>query len=369
MALIILCCRKTSYFSFTHTQLLCYALLKIVLKDVIALDVYCKELLCSYFMKTIMFWMSEELPLSIWKPENLISCFMRCFRRLIYYVEYSVCPHYIIPENNLFENKIKDHAQEMLFNKLICLNNYGWQCILKSDQISINNEPRCLHVYSVKHLLSPVIDAAANLLSKRKLRMEKAIHLVLSMKSSKIKYLYTHYISKYCLNGHNLLPFDDIYGNKSTYKQCKTYTCTLLLNTRHDAVSGWLLIASLFYRTKQHNKALVILRYSLFKCTTEKIYTDMNLSHVNFELFNLNVFRKMPIVQMEKLLLLNHVDFFPRSTLIPGELQMEVDRSNFCIPPVIYVHFLSVLCHWHLNNTKDCFDSLKDLQLTVRKEY
>ncbi|VDI49266.1 cyclic GMP-AMP synthase, partial [Mytilus galloprovincialis] len=122
--------------TFTHTQLLCYALLKIVLKDVLAIHSECKDLLCSYFLKTIMFWISEELPLSIWKPNNLIPCFMRCYKRLIYCVEHSVCLHYFIPENNLFENKIEGRSREILLEKLSTLHSYGWQCVLFSDQIS-----------------------------------------------------------------------------------------------------------------------------------------------------------------------------------------------------------------------------------------
>ncbi|XP_076086785.1 cyclic GMP-AMP synthase-like receptor 2 [Mytilus galloprovincialis] len=98
--------------TFTHTQLMCYALLKIFLKDVIANDSECKDLLCSYFLKTIIFWISEELPSSVWKPDNLIPCFMRCFSRLVYCVEYSVCLHYFIPENNMFENKTEGHARD-----------------------------------------------------------------------------------------------------------------------------------------------------------------------------------------------------------------------------------------------------------------
>ncbi|XP_063414860.1 cyclic GMP-AMP synthase-like [Mytilus trossulus] len=101
--------------TFTHTQLLCYALLKILLKDVISTYTECEDLLCSYFLKTIMFWISEELPQSIWKPETLIHCFMRCLRRLIYSVDYSICLHYFIPENNLFENKIEGRADNLTF--------------------------------------------------------------------------------------------------------------------------------------------------------------------------------------------------------------------------------------------------------------
>lgn len=76
-----------------------------------------------------MFLVSEELPTSIWQPKNLMHCFMRCFKRLIYCVENSVCPHYFIPENNLFEQTIKRHAQKVLLNKLHILNSYGWRCI------------------------------------------------------------------------------------------------------------------------------------------------------------------------------------------------------------------------------------------------
>ncbi|VDI09412.1 Hypothetical predicted protein [Mytilus galloprovincialis] len=122
--------------TFTHTQLLCYALLKILLKDVISTYTECEDLLCSYFLKTIMFWISEELPQSIWKPETLIHCFMRCLRRLIYSVDYSICLHYFIPENNLFENKIEGRARRILLDKLYKLHSYGWRCILFSDQLS-----------------------------------------------------------------------------------------------------------------------------------------------------------------------------------------------------------------------------------------
>lgn len=54
-------------YTCTHTQLLCYALMKKMLKDVIDLlvsiiDKDCGTILCSYFLKTIVFWISEELP-------------------------------------------------------------------------------------------------------------------------------------------------------------------------------------------------------------------------------------------------------------------------------------------------------------------
>ncbi|XP_071142017.1 uncharacterized protein [Mytilus edulis] len=79
--------------SFSHTQLLCYALMKIILKDLI--KPRHGDLLCSYFIKTIMFWLSEETHSSQWKPENMIPCFLDCIRRLIYCVEYRTCLHFL----------------------------------------------------------------------------------------------------------------------------------------------------------------------------------------------------------------------------------------------------------------------------------
>ena len=81
-------------YTFSHTQLLCYALMKILLKDVIDTDNKCKDLLCSYFMKTVIFWVSEELPVDVWKPENIIFCFRYVIQRLIYFINFEILPHY-----------------------------------------------------------------------------------------------------------------------------------------------------------------------------------------------------------------------------------------------------------------------------------
>ncbi|XP_063416456.1 uncharacterized protein LOC134698095 [Mytilus trossulus] len=363
---------KLLLYSFTHTQLQCYALLKILLKDVIALDRECKDLLCSYFMKTILFWVCEELPLSIWKPENLIFGFMRCFRRLIYCVEYGVCLHYFIPENNLFENKIHGHEQETLLNKLYILNSYDWQCILFSDQISrffaltynINMESCYLHINSVEKFIISTTFRLDNIDSNYEFLLKKGIYKLLFCESSKIKHLYTFYVSNYCCKFEDLLPSDDRSGNKSNYEDFNTYTNTLLLNIRPDAVSGWLMLASFFYKRKQFSKALYIVQYSISKCSQEQIHIPMNISDIHNELLSLHLYRKMTVVQFWRYLLLDYVMFDEDSLLIPTELEMEV---HCVLPPVVYAHFLRFLCHYHLQNSWQFRDSLRGLQLTIQE--
>ncbi|XP_076071372.1 uncharacterized protein LOC143042796 [Mytilus galloprovincialis] len=324
-------------------------------------------------MKTILFWICEELPLSLWKPENLISCYMRCFRRLIYCAEYACCPHYFIPENNLFGNKIHGKAQKLLLNRLYILNSYGWQCILLSDQISklyavpsdSSMETSYSYPKSVQRLLNSdmlILETATN---PFKFLIERVIYKVLLGKSSTIKYIYAYYMSIFCGQSDRYVPLGDISCNTSTYKEYNTYISALLLYTRHDATSGWLMLSTFFYKRKQYHTALHNIQYSVLKCTPEKLYYSMQLSDIHNALLNLHVFRNMPIVQLWKFLLVGFI-CIRKSELQPDELQT-VERNRF--PPIVYAHFLRFLCHYHLKNSRQCLDSLKELQFTIEGNY
>lgn len=348
------------------------------------MDSECSELLCSYFIKTIIFWISEEVSPKIWRPENLISNFMKCFRRLIYCVQNSICPHYFIPENNLFENKIKGHTQEILLSKLFTLNSYNWKCILFSHKFSYFHKQLLyglkdrhslhVHVYEIEKLLRSFVNVLDMMDSDGDILLEHGIrmaHFVSSYQSSKIKYLYWYHTSTCCRQSVHYLPLKEkcISGNKANYLEYKICKRKLFLNLRHDTVSGWLLFASFLYYVKQYNSAIYILKYSLLKCSDEKILPFTKCSLIRYELFKLDVFRKMNILNLLKLLLVNNVHFMNKSKLIPDELQSVVGPLGCEIPPVVYAHVLLVLCHYHLNNTRQCRDSIQDLNLTIETNY
>ncbi|XP_052093525.1 uncharacterized protein LOC127729708 [Mytilus californianus] len=117
-------------FSFSHTQLLCYALMKILLKDVIKQEL--DDLICSYFLKTIMFWLCEESACNKWKAEHFVRCFMSCLRRLIYCVEFETCLHYFIPENNLFEGRFSFEQHKALLDTLYDIYHSPWRYVFYS---------------------------------------------------------------------------------------------------------------------------------------------------------------------------------------------------------------------------------------------
>ncbi|CAC5426237.1 unnamed protein product [Mytilus coruscus] len=171
----------------------------------------------------------------------------------------------------------------------------------------------------------------------------------------------------YCLRSTvQVLPFNLISDNKSSYKQHKTRLSILLQNKHHDVVSGWLMLATLFYGIKQYYIALDILQYSLFKCSPEKLYQGVTVSNTQHELFNLDVFKNMTIAQLCKFMLLNVIDLV---SIKPQEIPFEGEGRIYSFPPLVYTHFLLFLCHYHLKNTSKYLDSLRDLQITIEGNY
>ncbi|VDI17660.1 Hypothetical predicted protein [Mytilus galloprovincialis] len=69
---------KKLIYTWNHTQMMCYALLKILLNDILKKNPKISDLLCSYFLKTVMFWLSEEVDTTWWTPANLPDCFVAC---------------------------------------------------------------------------------------------------------------------------------------------------------------------------------------------------------------------------------------------------------------------------------------------------
>jgi hypothetical protein len=90
------------------------------------------DLLCSYYLKTILFWMFEEIDECKWSPDNFINCYMACIQRLLYCVEFSTVVHYFMPDNNMLEDKLTSRDKTKLTNLLRDLFKSGWSCFLKT---------------------------------------------------------------------------------------------------------------------------------------------------------------------------------------------------------------------------------------------
>ncbi|CAC5398445.1 unnamed protein product [Mytilus coruscus] len=198
----------------------------------------------------------------------------------------------------------------------------------------------------------------------------RCIQNTVSCDDSLTKCMYAYYMSRLCSLHVQTYPLMNIYSNnKYQYKQYKVGLCSLLQNINHDAVSGWLMVASFFYKTKQYTKALPIIKYSISKCTFEKLYPFMVMSDTHQQLFNYESLKQKSIVHLWKLLFVDFITFKQNSVLIPDELQVEVDGTLFFSSSSSYVYFLSFLCHYHLKNIRQCYDSLLNLRTVISESY
>ena len=122
--------------SMNHTQFLCYGLLKLFLKEAIDANEDVKGLLCSYFLKTALFWEITASP-HHWNPSSPLSCFWKCFCRLIQWVNNAYCPNYFIPENNMFQGKIEGENRDKLLQHLSTIYYEGYRCLLRCPSLII----------------------------------------------------------------------------------------------------------------------------------------------------------------------------------------------------------------------------------------
>ena len=107
---------RTLVWSFNHTQLQCYAVMKLLLKEYIktqCAEKY-KSVLCSYFIKTFLFWQFEKMERSFWKIANLSGCLIYLFREVYSCIQTGVLRHYFVPRFNLLEIKLTPDAQTEL---------------------------------------------------------------------------------------------------------------------------------------------------------------------------------------------------------------------------------------------------------------
>ena len=103
--------------SFNHVQLQCYAVMKIILKEFIKEKCRPKNfVLCSYFVKTLLFWKFETTDSFFWHKNNLPVCIRYLMNELFECIREGVLRHYFFPKFNLLSVKLTREAQVELLN-------------------------------------------------------------------------------------------------------------------------------------------------------------------------------------------------------------------------------------------------------------
>ncbi|XP_061190082.1 uncharacterized protein LOC133197921 [Saccostrea echinata] len=128
-------------YAMNHFQFLTYGLLKLILNRIINNGLGDDDkLLCSYHMKTAVFWAIQQNIIPQWCPHNLLYSSLTCFKLILKWVYEGICPNFFIPSNNMFLSNIYGEAQNFLFIRLYELYKMGIQSMLETLSITSCNE-------------------------------------------------------------------------------------------------------------------------------------------------------------------------------------------------------------------------------------
>ncbi|XP_063409118.1 uncharacterized protein LOC134692590 [Mytilus trossulus] len=355
-------------FSFSHPQLLCYALLKILLKEIIETHADLKGLLCSYFLKTLMFWISEETETYVWRPDNIIPCFMACLQRLMYCVRYSILSHYFIPENNLFLRFDTDN-NEQLTTILTDLYGHGITCFtssatLRDYQSQFRKMTNSLlsgnNIFAQQIMPTFLTFCHSSQVNLAKVLYEFLHHSRTGLSRS----LFALQFSMEFSRATKATQYPNILGNENNYVRYKHDLSHLAIGLHFDAVSGLLMLASFFYVHKNYLASLTIIKYILLKYTDEKIYlgsAEYERPFNHFQNIVLNLMKNEKLYTIIKSLTIASLLFKMESSIIPQELLLDVKRTHNSFHPLPFAHFLNFLCSYHLNDISSCRQSLQRL--------
>ncbi|XP_063397368.1 uncharacterized protein LOC134681645 [Mytilus trossulus] len=354
---------KILIYSFSHTQLLCYALLKTLLKEIVNGKKELKDLLCSYFLKTLMFWMLEENDTSVWRPDNIIPCFMACLKRLLYCVEYSTLLHYFIPNNNLFYLRFNNKQRNSFINVLKKSYQNGIQIFSSSQTLQNYRRFPCETTRSVCEITTLIKVMIKNrpVFSLKYLPYFYNLYTLLHhCKSELSRCIFQLSI----IITYRLMPFAPPHvnnpNNKQHYKLYKHDLSKLLVGVGSDAVSGWLKLASFFYGQNNYLTSIDIINYTLSKCEDEAILSKISLTQTKtLKLMSLVKKIPSPYVCFDNTL---SDSFIPMELKSPHTFELLAYISS--IP---FAHFLRFLCCYHLQDFKSSWNCMNKLLETVRE--
>ncbi|XP_062611119.1 uncharacterized protein LOC134272967 [Saccostrea cucullata] len=358
-------------YSMNHTQFLTYGLLKLILKEVINNGLGEEDkLLCSYHMKTAVFWVIQRNTVPLWCPQNLLLCLWECFKLILKWVYERVCPNFFIPQNNMFLSKIHGDKQTQLFVRLHALYEKGLISLLHSSSIwpyvlKVLHNPRLSICLDVGNLLSEFeFDSTLFncIISQSVQGIQNLFHCVKCLRA--VEQLINRPLTPYhvvTLQKHtaSILPeivfiLSNMYiktsRNKMMYIVDSLSHRLLRLTDKFGGISDIVYMAMYYYKTMRFVDALfvtemtkVLLSYkSTLYCTTD-IYTEA--------LRGWPLTSKMRFFTRWNIYLSNCIIYI--NELLPEQLSSIQERqTQLVIPVVVLLYMLEIFCYRHVDTSK-----------------
>ncbi|XP_052702565.1 uncharacterized protein LOC128179105 [Crassostrea angulata] len=378
-------------YSMNHTQFITYGLMKLFLKEIINKELRDEETqLCSYHMKTAVFWAIQQNTLPQWCPQNLLAGFWVCFRLLIKWVYEGICPNFFIPENNMFLSKIHGQAQTSLFRRLYGLYERGIALLLhspsiRSSIIDVLCNPR-LTVCTDEHTLISEAEFDVELFREihsndahrtSELRAElcmKYLHTIEQLIESPLTQYQVVSLQKHTATILECTAFilHNMYTNTGVNKQMyiadKMSRHMLELVAKFGFVSDMLYIAMFYYKTLRYREALSVIELTKVKLVQPYL---MYNGYVDRERYTAAVggqslSTKMRQAVARDIKLYDEICYI--SELLPEQQSCTLNSSHtLLIPLYVLLHMLEFLSSRHVDTVR-AQAALDDLQVLVHHD-
>ncbi|XP_062609457.1 uncharacterized protein LOC134271241 isoform X2 [Saccostrea cucullata] len=370
-----------------HCQFLTYGLLKLFLTEIINNGVGDDDkLLCSYHMKTAVFWVIQQNTIPHWCPQNLLGCFWVCFKLILKWVYEGVCPNFFIPGNNMFLSKIHGVKQHQLFISMSELYEKGLAFLvhspsIRSCMIDVLYNPRN-SICTNDHTLISEAEFDRNLF--REILPLNIISGKLNIQSY-IRYLHSieQMIGSSLLTQYQVITLQNMIAsalqntafifhmetytpeNKLSYRADKMSCHMLKLTAKLGCITDMLYIAMYYYKALRYVKALSVIEMIKVKLAQPYVMYSGNVDTALYieAVGGQSWSTKIRQVVVGDIILYNGIHYI--SELIP-EQQSALQRhmSILYIPHLVLLYMLEILCY-RLVDTMRVQTALDDLQTLV----
>ncbi|XP_033746861.1 uncharacterized protein LOC117332084 [Pecten maximus] len=369
---------KSLVWSFNHVQLKTYALLKMFLKECIERDQSINELLCSYFMKTIVFHAIEHSTPSMWVDDNIVQCFWYCFTILLECVQTGYLPNYFVPTHNMFLSKVTGDNRRRLLHVLNRYQCMGYTCLFQCPSLQalprIIQENQSTYPLAGEHLyieckddsfvvtnqamyVDNCIDSATALRLIHKVFLkysdDNILDIGLLFFIQAISHSSGNSIANLTHTHHN--------SNKTAYEKIRRHKRFLHLSSATDVCNGLLSLATFYYNVGSYTKASDVATRVVLSCHR----TGLIQNHGNGLEYMAEMCGKgyTLLQKAKRSFVLPFIICKEGYNLYPPELQVEVQTNEYPIilPPLPYALFLLVLSTFRLGNIDQSQTILEDL--------
>ena len=149
--------------SWNDVKIKCYIAVKALSKENLNTE---PKVICSYFIKTAIFWLSERMPENFWEKERILDCISAIMKELLSYASSGTCLNYFVPSNNMMDHLSYDQLKDVI-SKIESVMNDLPLAILQSKlgDETFKSSPDVVTLYQILKNSDSPSDAEAHLAS------------------------------------------------------------------------------------------------------------------------------------------------------------------------------------------------------------